>query len=168
MRPQEAQQVDVSFPRRSLIKQPHKTHEVVLRGAHQDSEQELINTVSGSSSRQRAGAHQESCGHRKLIKEAEGVLQSNTMDPLMLTAAKNKQTNLLLRVRSKVPTLKVTCNDPERQEQGRLARATASLAETWHEYNNSQQEVAAKDVVKQGSMPGLRDKGLNRSSCNCE
>ena len=63
------------------------------------------------------------------------------MAPLKLTATKNKQTDFLLRVRRKVTTLKVICNDPEKQEQGRLARATTRLAETWQEYDNSQQDV---------------------------
>ena len=63
------------------------------------------------------------------------------MAPLTLTAAKNKQTDFLFRVRRKITTLKVICNDPEKQEQGSLARATARLAETWQEYDSSQQDV---------------------------
>ena len=60
------------------------------------------------------------------------------MDPLTLTAAKNKQTNLLLILRRKVLTLKVICNEPEKQKQGRLARTAARLALTWQDYENSQ------------------------------
>ena len=53
---------------------------------------------------------------------------------MMLSAAKNKRTDFVLRVRRKVKTLEVICNDPEKQEYGRLA-------ETWQEYENSQQVV---------------------------
>ena len=61
------------------------------------------------------------------------------MTPLKLTAAKNKRTGFLLRVRRKVATLKAICNDPGRQNK--LAIATTRLAESWQEYENSQQDV---------------------------
>ena len=38
-------------------------------------------------------------------------------------------------------TLKAICNNPEKKGQDRLPRATARLAETWQEYENSQQDV---------------------------
>ena len=63
------------------------------------------------------------------------------MANLTLPAAKNRQTGFLLRVRRKIATLKDICNDPEKQGQDRLPRSTARLAETWQEYENSQQNV---------------------------
>ena len=62
------------------------------------------------------------------------------MANLTLTGAKNRRTGFLLRFRRKVTTLKAICNDPENQGQDRLPRATARLAETWQEYENSQQD----------------------------
>ena len=73
------------------------------------------------------------------------------MATLTLSAAKNRRTGFLLRVRRKVTTLKAICNDPEKQGQCRLLRATARLAETWQEYKNSKQDVLGfvnKDEVE--------------------
>ena len=73
------------------------------------------------------------------------------MATLTLSAAKNRRTGFLLRVRRKVTTLKVICNDPEKQVQDRLSSATARLAETWQEYENSQKPFLA-------SLPRLKSK----------
>ena len=80
----------------------------------------------------------------------------------MLTAAKNRQTGFLLRIRRKVATLKVICNDPEKQGHDRLCGATAGLAETWQKYESSQQDVlglVTKDEVdsKQAAYLKMQD-----------
>ena len=70
------------------------------------------------------------------------------MEPL--TVAKNRRTGYLLGVKKRIASLKLVCNDPERQEQGRLSTATARQAEAWQKYECSQQDVlglVAEDEV---------------------
>ena len=87
------------------------------------------------------------------------------MTPLTLTAAKNKQTGFLIRVRRKVATLKAICNDPGKQD--RLAIASTRLTESWQEYENTQQDVlglVTEDEVEKEQVTYISRGDLSRSS----
>ena len=89
------------------------------------------------------------------------------MTPLKLTAAKNKWTGFLLRVRRKVATLKAICNNPGKQ--GRLAIMTTRLAESWQEYENSQQDVlglVTKDEVENEQVTFIKMEEIYKAAIN--
>ena len=65
------------------------------------------------------------------------------MTTLRMTAAKNRQTGLLLRARRKVAALKAICKDSEEQEPSRVATSTARVEEAWLTYKEGQQDVLA-------------------------
>ena len=67
--------------------------------------------------------------------------QPSMMAPLLLTEAKNKLFGYLLGVNKKIPALKDTWDNPEKQEQDRVSTVTARLEEAWKKYEESQQDV---------------------------
>ena len=60
---------------------------------------------------------------------------------MLLTVAKNKRTDFLLRVRKKIATLKAFCDNPEVLELDKLSTASDRLEEAWRTYESSQLDV---------------------------